>query len=231
MACGEPAAALAHYESCRRVLAEQLQCRPSPDTARLAERIRSSSLGVEGVEAEPLLPPPTNLPLPVTPFVGRAAELERLAELLADAASSMVTVVGPSGIGKTRLAIQAARACLSNAEQQEFDHGVFFIPSLEAGGDLLAALCDRLGVRPDPTGAVSRELRTLLLDFLQQKRMLLVFDAFEHVQGEAERVVEVVRRELGPEQIAAGLAHGRNLDLEATIRVLLEMEAYHAASG
>ena len=195
--CGEPAAALAQYEQCRRTLAEELQTSPSPPTARLAERIRSvhSTPHSGSAVAEPVLPPPHNLPVQVTPFVGREVELERVSTLLADPACSLLSLVGPGGIGKTRLAVQAARLALAGPARALLADGVRFVPQVggETRGRLIPALGEALGLGAEAAADAPRDLRGSVLDFLRAKRMLLVVDGCEHVLSEAPLLGEILQ--------------------------------------
>ena len=95
-------AALAQYETCCRVLARELGVEPMPETTALYEHIRAAAA-----------PPPHNLPPQPTAFVGRQAELAEVARFLSNPGAQLLTLVGPGGIGKTRLALQAAARCVS----------------------------------------------------------------------------------------------------------------------
>ena len=101
----EPAA-LRQYQLCQQTLKEELGVPPSPQTVELMERIRA---GEElAPEQEPRPSVPHNLPPQPTAFVGRETELAQLGELIADPDVRLITIVGPGGIGKTRLALAAA---------------------------------------------------------------------------------------------------------------------------
>ena len=111
-------AALAQYETCLRVLAEELGVHPEAETTVLCQRIRDD----EELQAG-LAVPPHNLPAALTPFVGRERELAQIEECLQDPACRLLTLVGLGGIGKTRLALEAAME-----QVNAFEHGVFFVP-------------------------------------------------------------------------------------------------------
>jgi predicted ATPase/Tfp pilus assembly protein PilF len=159
---GQRSAALAQYETCRRVLAEELGVEPSAETKALYERIRTAS------------EPRHNLPAEATSFVGREAELATLARRLANPGCRLITVLGPGGIGKTRLALQAA------AQQvYAFLHGVCFVPlaDLTTAALLAPAIAEALGLTLHSRKKPHRQL----LHFLREKELLLILDNFEQL--------------------------------------------------
>ncbi|RME44821.1 MAG: SARP family transcriptional regulator, partial [Chloroflexi bacterium] len=132
---GEVCAALAQFETCRRVLAVELDIEPDDETVRLYQRIRATRGR-----------PHHNLPPQVTPFVGRDDELARIAELLADPDCRLLTIVGPGGIGKSRLAVQAAQM-LADEHARRFLEGVAYVPlaGVESPAVLPSAIAEALG--------------------------------------------------------------------------------------
>ena len=118
--------------------------------------------------------PQTNLPIPATLFVGREAELAKLTSLIQDPACRLITLVGLAGIGKTRLALQAARSQLDR-----FPQGVFFVSLAPVTSHKMisATIANTIGLQfHGATGP-----REHLLNHLRDKRMLLVLDNFEHL--------------------------------------------------
>ena len=109
---GQRSAALAQYETCRRMLKEELDVEPAAETQALYERIRSGELSSAAsqeavmVSQEPA--PRHNLPAGLSALIGRERELEEIAGRLRDAHCRLLTVVGPGGIGKTHLVLEAA---------------------------------------------------------------------------------------------------------------------------
>jgi predicted ATPase/DNA-binding CsgD family transcriptional regulator len=126
-----------------------------------------------------------NLPTQSTPFIGRDKELAEIAQLLADRACRLLTLVGPGGSGKTRLTIQAAAQSLD-----VFSDGVYFVPlaPLDSAGHIVPATLNALelgfGASQDP--------KQQLLDFLRHRHLLLVMDNFEHVLEGAALVADVL---------------------------------------
>lgn len=168
---GQRSAALAHYEACCRTLAEELGVEPSAELRACYERIKSAGV-----------PPPHNLP-PLPPFIGRDVELAEIAGLLQRPDCRLLTIVGPGGIGKTRLALQAAASRTepdaASTFAMPFADGVYFIPlvSHTSVDAVLAAIAGVLGFAFQG----QEQPRQQLSSYLRQKQMLLVLDNFEHL--------------------------------------------------
>ncbi len=118
--------------------------------------------------------PRAHLPLPLTSFVGRVREIEAVADLVRRPGVRLVTLTGPGGVGKTRLAIRVATEIAD-----EFPDGVWFValapirdPSLVA-----ATMAQTLGVQETATRTIEEGIR----EFLRERRALIVLDNFEHV--------------------------------------------------
>jgi predicted ATPase/class 3 adenylate cyclase len=135
----------------------------------------------------------SHLPAPRNSFVGRAEELASIDHLLDDPLCRLLTLVGPGGVGKTRLAIEAASHRLDR-----YQHGVHFVPLASvASPDLLpAAVAASLGFVVDSqfSGFAAREQ---LVDFLRQRTTLLVLDNFEHLVEGSGLLAEVVEEAPG----------------------------------
>jgi len=128
---------------------------------------------------------PHNLPTQTTAFVGRADELATISYHLANTEHRLLTLLGPGGAGKTRLSIQAA------AEQFEtFPDGVFFValasvPSVESA---VYAVADAIGF----TFYSNEDPKTQLINYLEGKRLLLIIDNCEHLDGVSRLMSELL---------------------------------------
>jgi hypothetical protein len=118
-----------------------------------------------------------NLPLPLTSFVGRDAELEEIAAVVRE--HRIVTLTGAAGIGKTQTALHVAADALSDAA----DRAVCFVALAPIGNPSLvvAAIASALGLQEVPNRALLDTLRV----YLKNKALLLILDNCEHVIGEA----------------------------------------------
>ena len=125
-------------------------------------------------EAPSSSPSRHNLPLQPTPFIGREQELAEVISLLEPSDARLVTLVGPGGMGKTRLAIEAARAQLDS-----YSGGVFFVPlaSLADPSQIVSGVADAAGY----SFSGSEDPKRQLLNFLREKSFLLILDGFEHL--------------------------------------------------
>jgi predicted ATPase/class 3 adenylate cyclase len=126
-----------------------------------------------------------NLPVQPTPLVGREQEVTEVTGLVRREEARLLTLTGPGGTGKTRLALQSAAELL-----EDFEDGVFFV-SLAALSDpqlVASAVAATLGV----TEVADRPLKESLKDFLREKRILLLLDNFEQVLEAAPMVSELL---------------------------------------
>jgi predicted ATPase/DNA-binding SARP family transcriptional activator len=193
---GQRPAALRQYQEYVRVLREELDAPPEEETTTLYERIRAKELDKAdermSEDASPSVPivPRHNLPPQPTHFIGREPELAEIARLLENPDCRLLTLVGPGGVGKTRLALEAATG-LAHAPISPFPHGVYFAPlaALSSGEFLVPAIADALAFSFYSQAAPRQQL----LSYLQGKQMFLILDSFEHLMQEASLVTEILQ--------------------------------------
>ena len=191
---GQRQAALLQYERCRRVLEHELGVEPMPETLALYEQIRASL-------AEPRRP----IVLPGTSFVGREAERSMLQQLLADPQYRLITIVGPGGAGKSRLALQVAADY-----QQRYLHGAIgvLLANVTSGALLVSGIAGALGLTFERQSPPAEQL----IDYLREKELLLVLDNFEHLV------------EVGSDLIAAIIARAPSVQVLVTSRERLRLQ-------
>jgi predicted ATPase/class 3 adenylate cyclase len=135
----------------------------------------------------------TNLPVPATEFLGRDRELEDVVAKLRNGIR-LLTLTGPGGTGKTRLALQAAAEAAD-----EFAEGVWWVPlaALRDAGLVLRHTAQTLDVVEQP----DRPLAEVLAETLNGKRMLLLLDNAEHLLPDAADAIATLRDLDGPKLV------------------------------
>lgn len=171
---GDRHAALKRYEECVRVLENELGVEPSRETVALYQWVQHSSRERTANEARA-----TNLPIPLSSFIGHQSETTALKQLL-QADARLVTLTGPGGSGKTRLAIQTA------TDLDAFPDGVWWVElaALANAAHVVQQIAKTLGVRE----STDEPLLETLQAFLRTKQLLLILDNCEHVLAEAARL-------------------------------------------
>jgi predicted ATPase/DNA-binding SARP family transcriptional activator len=204
---GQRSAALNQYETCRRLLANELGVAPAPETVLLAEQIRALAPTQTTSQG-----PRHNLPPALTRFIGRSAESARLQELLTRESGGVLTLTGPGGVGKTRLALQVAHD-LAN----RFSDGVWLVElaGVQDASAVPAAVASALNVVPD----ARRSLTRMIGDYLRGKSILLVFDNCEHLLEACSQLVTALRLAAPNLAVLATSRTPLRLDEERVVRL------------
>ena len=182
---GQRSKALAQYETCRKMLAEELAVEPATETITLYEQIRDgvwpSQADVEKFSSHP----GHNLPVQLLPLLGRETELTNLETFLTDPEYRLVTIVGLAGIGKTRLSLETAQRQLDH-----FDQGVYLVSlaPLQTTDEIIPAIAQAISFTFYDQATPKQQL----LDYLRQKQMLLIMDNFEHLLDGAGLLLELL---------------------------------------
>ena len=172
------------------------------DHARLVSFARSTPTSPLQPDAPPLDEPRrSNLPAQLTPFFGRTAEIVELTQHLNNPAARLITIVGPGGMGKTRLAQEVAKLILdlhnptdtpgnpkSKIVNPKFPDGVYFVAlaPLRVPEHIVPAIAEAIMLRFQ---AGNRPPKQQLLDYLRHKELLLVLDNFEHLAAGSELIL------------------------------------------
>jgi predicted ATPase/DNA-binding SARP family transcriptional activator len=176
MRSGDRIGALETYRTCVTVLERELGVEPSAATQELYDRL---------VRRDTATAPAHNLPAQTTSFVGREEEVAELIHLLEISTCRLVTILGPGGIGKTRLVLQAGSQLLA-----DYPDGVWFVAlaPISDSGLVASAIAQTFDVRE----AGGRPLLDRLKDYLRDKQLLLLLDNFEQVIEAAPLIGELL---------------------------------------
>ena len=214
--CGRQAEALRAFSELRRVLGEELGIEPSAELQRLEEAVLLQKPELDWDPPTVSVPPSRpasavrqNLPLQLTTFVGRERELDQVIDALGEA--RLVTLSGPGGVGKTRLALAAAGRVLDRHPD-----GVFLVE--------LAPLSDPGLVGPQTMTALglteeSRPPLETLVDHLRARRLLLVLDNCEHLLSACALLADRLLRECSELRILATSRESLHGAAETTVPV------------
>lgn len=196
-AAGRHSAARRQYQECMRLLDAELGATPEPETIALAEAIQARRVAPRPAEPPPVpaarsasedpdAPPALErLPSPATPLLGREQELTNLCGYLESPHARLITLVGPGGIGKTRLALELAARV-----EPAFPDGVAFVnlQPIAAPEQIIATIADAACCRLSGTAPSQVQL----FSYLRDKTLLFLLDNFEHLLASVSLVSDLL---------------------------------------
>ena len=199
---GQMPAAHHHYEVLRQLLDTELGIPPAAAT----EQLYSDLTTTDGPTLRHDIAPASRLPYPPTPLIDRETESQIVIDLVRVADAHLVTLVGPGGVGKTRLALHMAE-CL----RHDYLDGAYLIPlaSITSPTQIIGIIAAELELQDEAVDAVLLQLSRL--------NVLLVLDNFEHVVDAAPIVANI-------------LARCANITVLVTSRIALRIRAERVVS-
>ncbi len=175
------------FEACVVALQHDLGIEPAPTTREVFEDfLQLDAPAISALRIPVTIPAgPLHLPVPGTTFIGRTSELKQIGELLADHECRLLTIVGPGGVGKTRLALKTA-----DEQRRIFGANIAWVSlnSVEEPGSLATTIAETLNIRLRGSGNVETEL----IQHMSARELLLILDNFEHLLTAAEFVTRVL---------------------------------------
>ena len=200
--------ALTQFERLQVMLAEELNVTPEPETIALRDQIR----GAEDSTAQDQSAG-DNLPALLTPLIGRQNEMAELQKLICNDGCRLLTIQGPGGSGKTRLALEIARSC-----GHKFRHGVYFVPlnPVQSTESILPSIAEALEL----SLSNQDDHQDQLVNYMRNKNLLLVLDGFEHLLDGTRMLAEILH-----------LAHGLKVLVTSRTRLNVKGEYLYFLPG
>jgi len=164
---GQRNVAIQHFRDLEKLLTADLGISPTPATSALCKRLQNLDF-----------PPFSNLPTPVTSFVGRSVEIAEIEQEICGAGTRLLTILGPGGIGKTRLAIEIGRSLAKNKPGRFID-GISFVSLAAVETPEAAATRIATSMSFPLQGSESPQIE--LIEHLRDREVLLILDNFEHL--------------------------------------------------
>ena len=185
----DKASALGQYKKCQEILSNELGVEPSQETRSIYNRVIRGDLFINLTSFEKNL----KLPYSQRSFIGRKVELFQINKLLRDPKCRLLTLIGPGGVGKSRLAIEAGKLAIDI-----FPDGIFFIDFDGCSEKQLIVpnIAKALEFNID-TIATPLEPEDQLVDFLKNRFLLLIVDGFDQLISDSKVLGRLLRKAPG----------------------------------
>lgn len=181
---GQHTAAINHILEYQTSLSENLGMDLPDEITRIQELISNGDMDT----IIKTLRPSHQLPALPTSFVGRKEEISTISQMVSDPDCRLICIVGPGGIGKTRLAIETVKTILV-----DFPDGSCFVPleSVTTGDGIIPAIAEALNFK---FGTIGSDLdpQIQLFDYLRDRSLLLILDGFEHLTGSGDKITRLL---------------------------------------
>ena len=183
---GQRAAAIRQFEECKRIMQEELGAEPEEETIQLFQdlqkkrgRPQSRTTMVQALPSTTSSRKLPHFPVHPAPFIGREKELSEIISLLRESPYRLITLLGPGGSGKTRLALQVG-ATLDRDAGAPFRDEIWFVPlaPLTRPESILGGIAQSLGMPGHVSGSDARDV---FFGEIRGREMLLILDNFEHL--------------------------------------------------
>lgn len=185
---GQRTEAIRYYHQSETLLNETFNITPDPQTTEIYEQIKAGSFKLTAnaiVSSEPQLQK-HHIPTQLVPLIGREKEIDQLSVLLTNPQIKLVTIVAMGGMGKTHLSLAVAEQ-----QREHFSDGIYFIEfaHLSVDVDIMQhiALSINYQLHIDADTAMQQ-----LLDYLNDKQMLVILDNFEHLQSQNKLILRLL---------------------------------------
>lgn len=184
--------ALRHFELMKKNLQETLDIEPESETLALVEAVRRQQFSVMAAYDQSVppissatVPGAGTLPSYSGPFIGRNEQIDKVVNFSISPPCRLLTILGPGGIGKTRLCVETAKKM-----QDQFPQGVFFVSLVQVSHSeqLLETMAQAVGCElrtEDSAGNPTLSILQQLSEYLHDKKILVVLDNFEHLVEDA----------------------------------------------
>ena len=173
--------AISQYQAFETLLMDELGVEPEEETLALLKDLEADRIVLDVLPPSPS----TRLPIPSTPFIGRTEEVNQICQLLQEAETRLVTLVGIGGIGKTRLALEVAHQI-----KTDYSEGAVFVSCthIKSVEQLINDITNEADI---PQHSQANGLETLI-GYFHSRHILLVLDNFEHLKTEADFLSQLI---------------------------------------